>query len=102
MSTSAYAWGERGKRFQVASSSPGLKAKISFHGLYLYNDGQVRIWDPTTGIATTSFQPKDVAGLVLYGDVLQPIYLYVHAVDAAGNTGDATTYVYFSWSGTPG
>ena len=39
-----YAWGERGKRFQVASSSPGLKAKVSFYGLYLYNDGQVRIW----------------------------------------------------------
>ena len=39
-----YGWGERGKRFQVASSSPGLKAKVSFYGLYLYNEGQVRIW----------------------------------------------------------
>jgi hypothetical protein len=29
-----YGWGERGKRFQVASSSPGLKAKVSFYGLY--------------------------------------------------------------------
>ena len=40
----SYGWGERGKRFQVASSSPGLKAKVSFYGLYLYNEGQVRIW----------------------------------------------------------
>lgn len=39
-----YGWGERGKRFQLASSSPGLKAKVSFYGLYLYNEGQVRIW----------------------------------------------------------
>ena len=39
-----YGWGERGKRFQVASSSPGLKAKVSFYGVYLYNEGQVRIW----------------------------------------------------------
>jgi transposase len=39
-----YGWGERGKRFQVASSSPGLKARVSFCGLYLYNEGQVRIW----------------------------------------------------------
>jgi transposase len=39
-----YGWGERGKRFHVASSSPGLAAKVSFYGLYLYNEGQVRIW----------------------------------------------------------
>jgi transposase len=39
-----YGRGERGKRFQAASSSPGLKAKVSFHGLSLYNEGQVRIW----------------------------------------------------------
>lgn len=39
-----YGWGERGKRFHVVSSSPGLKAKVSFYGLYLYNEGQVRIW----------------------------------------------------------
>jgi hypothetical protein len=39
-----YGWGERGKRFYVASSSPGLSAKVSFYGLYLYNDAQVRIW----------------------------------------------------------
>lgn len=36
--------GERGKRFYVASASPGLSAKLSFYGLYLYNDGQVRLW----------------------------------------------------------
>jgi transposase len=39
-----YGWGERGKRFHVASSSPGLSAKVSFYGLYLYNEGEVRIW----------------------------------------------------------
>jgi transposase len=39
-----YGWGERGQRFQVASSSPGLKAKVSFYALYFYNEGQVRIW----------------------------------------------------------
>lgn len=30
-----YGWGERGKRFHLASSSPGLKAKVSFYGLYV-------------------------------------------------------------------
>ena len=39
-----HGWGERGKRFFVASSSSGLSAKVSFYGLYLYNEGQVRIW----------------------------------------------------------
>jgi transposase len=39
-----YGWAEPGTRFEVASSSPGLKAKVSFDGLYLYNEGQVRIW----------------------------------------------------------
>lgn len=28
----------------MASSSPGLSAKVSFYGLYLFNEGQVRIW----------------------------------------------------------
>ena len=31
-----YGWGERGQRFHVASSSPGLPAKVSFYGLYLF------------------------------------------------------------------
>ena len=39
-----YGWGPRGECFHVASSSPGLSAKVSFYGLYLYNEGQVRIW----------------------------------------------------------
>jgi hypothetical protein len=34
----------RGERFHIASSSPGLSAKVSFYGLYLYNEGQVRLW----------------------------------------------------------
>ena len=37
-------WGVRGMPFHVASASPGLSAKVSFYGMYLYNDGQVRIW----------------------------------------------------------
>ncbi len=39
-----YGWGERGQRFHVASTSPGLSAKVSVYGLYLYNEGQVRLW----------------------------------------------------------
>jgi transposase len=39
-----YGWAKRGERFWVASSSPGLSAKLSFYGLYLYNAGQVRLW----------------------------------------------------------
>jgi transposase len=39
-----YGWGVRGTPFHVASSSPGLSAKVSFYGLYLYNEAQVRIW----------------------------------------------------------
>ncbi len=39
-----HGWGERGERFFVASSSPGLSAKVSLYGLYLYNEGQVRLW----------------------------------------------------------
>ena len=37
-------WAGRGERFWVASSSPGLCAKVSFYGLYLYTEGQVRLW----------------------------------------------------------
>lgn len=39
-----YGWSERGERFWVASSSPGLSARVSFYGLYLDNEGQVRLW----------------------------------------------------------
>jgi transposase len=39
-----YGWAERGRCFWVASSSPGLSARVSFYGLYLYNEGQVRLW----------------------------------------------------------
>jgi transposase len=39
-----YGWAERGQRLWVASRSPGLSAKLSFYGLYLYNEGQVRLW----------------------------------------------------------
>src|SRR4029453_15628596 len=39
-----YGWATRGQRLWVASSSPGLSAKVSFYGLYLYNEAQVRLW----------------------------------------------------------
>jgi transposase len=39
-----YGWSARGQRLWVASCSPGLSAKLSFYGLYLYNEGQVRLW----------------------------------------------------------
>jgi hypothetical protein len=39
-----YGWAARGQRLWVASSSPGLSAKVSFYGLYLDNEGQVRLW----------------------------------------------------------
>jgi transposase len=39
-----YGWAKRGERFWVASTSPGLSARVSFYGLYLYNEGQVRLW----------------------------------------------------------
>ena len=34
-----YGWSERGRRLWVASPSPRLSDKLSFYGLYLYNDG---------------------------------------------------------------
>src|SRR4051812_27079087 len=33
-----YGWAKRGERLWVASSSPGLSARVSFYGLYLYNE----------------------------------------------------------------
>jgi transposase len=39
-----YGWSERGRRFWIASPSPRLSDKLSFYGLYLYNEGQVRLW----------------------------------------------------------
>jgi transposase len=39
-----YGWSERGQRFWVYSTSPGLAAKRTFYGLYLYHEGQVRLW----------------------------------------------------------
>ncbi len=39
-----YGWAERDQRFWVASSFPGLSARVSFYGLSLYNEGQVRLW----------------------------------------------------------
>ena len=38
-----YGWCAHGERLWVASNSPGLCAKVSFYGLYLYNEGQVRL-----------------------------------------------------------
>ena len=38
-----YGWSIRGERFWVSSSSPGRK-KVSFYGVYLYNQAQTRIF----------------------------------------------------------
>src|SRR4029079_9539155 len=39
-----YGWDERGQRLWIASRSRRLSARVSFYGLYLYNEGQVRLW----------------------------------------------------------
>ena len=39
-----HGWRARGQRLHVASTSPGLAARVSLYGLYLYNEGQVRLW----------------------------------------------------------
>ena len=44
-----YGGSVRGERLWVCSSSPGLSAKVSFYGVYLYNEAQVRIWDYPRG-----------------------------------------------------
>jgi transposase len=44
-----YGWTKRGERAWVSSTSPGLSAKVSFYGLYLYNEARVRILPHTRG-----------------------------------------------------
>jgi transposase len=39
-----YGWSPRGRRLYVASSSPGLSAKVSFYGVYLFSESEARIW----------------------------------------------------------
>jgi transposase len=39
-----YGWADCGQRLWVCSTSPGLSAKVTFFGIYYYNEGQVRIW----------------------------------------------------------
>lgn len=50
----SYGWSERGRRLWVPSSSPALKEKVSFYGLYLYNEAQVKIlaYDRANGVNT--------------------------------------------------
>lgn len=38
-----YGWSIKGERFWVSSSSPG-RTKVSFYGIYIYNQGTVRIF----------------------------------------------------------
>ena len=38
-----YGWSTKGDRLLVSSHSPGF-AKVTFYGVYYYNEGQVRIW----------------------------------------------------------
>ena len=37
-------WAPRGERLLVSSSSPGLSKRVTFYGVYVYNEGSVRIW----------------------------------------------------------
>lgn len=37
-------WAERGRRLWVASRSPRLSERTTLYGLYLYNEGEVRLW----------------------------------------------------------
>jgi transposase len=39
-----YGRAARGQRFWVASHSPRLADRLSFYGLYLHNEGEVRLW----------------------------------------------------------
>jgi transposase len=39
-----HGWSARGQRFWVGSHSPRLADKLSFYGLYLYNQGEARLW----------------------------------------------------------
>jgi Winged helix-turn helix len=39
-----YGWSARGQRFRVGSHSPRLADKLSFYGLHLHNEGEVRLW----------------------------------------------------------
>ncbi|PZO54768.1 MAG: IS630 family transposase [Phormidesmis priestleyi] len=48
-----YGWSVKGERFWVSSSSPGLK-KVSFYGLYIYDEAQVRTWPYEVANQTTS------------------------------------------------
>lgn len=48
-----YGWSILGKRFWVSSSSPGL-AKVSFFGVYIYNQGKVKIYPYERGNSETT------------------------------------------------
>lgn len=39
-----YGWAPRGERLWAPSSSPGLSQRVTFYGIYIFNDAQVRIW----------------------------------------------------------
>ncbi len=39
-----HGWAERGRRLWVASRSPRLAERTTLHGLYPYDEGEVRLW----------------------------------------------------------
>ena len=39
-----YGWAPRGRRLLVTSRSPRLSERVTFYGIYVYNEGSVRIW----------------------------------------------------------
>jgi transposase len=70
-----YGGSVRGKRLWVCSDSPGLSARVSFYGLYLYNLGQTEIWpfpcangDSTVEVLTRLRQQFPTSSLKLVWD----------------------------------
>lgn len=51
-----YGWSLKGERFWVSSSSPKLGAKVSCYGVYVYNQGQVKLYPYDRANSETTLQ----------------------------------------------
>jgi transposase len=47
-------WSRRGERYYVSSSSPGLSARVTFFGAFVYADACVHIWPAERGNSETT------------------------------------------------
>jgi len=52
-------WAPRGKRLMVASPSKQLSEKATFYGVYVYNQGSVRIWEYDRANAANTMEVVD-------------------------------------------